>query len=720
MSPDGRSRAQVSAVAAWLGALAVIGACAKVSSISPDGGPSSGQGGGGGGAVTGSGGGTSTGKGGSGSGTGGNGSTCTPVQCMQPTGQYCQMIGDGCGKTIDCGACPTGKTCEKGICVTANCTSMACGTNCGMIGDGCGRALTCPDCAGGQTCMSGVCVTPGCVPTTCNFTGGQYCGTIGDGCGSSQDCPACTNGTVCGGGGLQGVCGGGTCVPVTCTPAGGGHYCGVIGTGCGGTLDCGTCPDGMACGSGGQPGVCPGGPATTCQRLQCQIPTCTGTATTSISGTIYDPAGRTPLYNVVVYVPNAPLDPVPIGASCDKCSVKLTGQPIATALSGMDGKFKLTGVPAGANIPLVIQVGKWRRQVTIANVTGCVDNPITDVNMTRLPRTEAEGNIPKIGLTTGGSDALECFLRKVGIADSEFTLATGTGRVNLYTGGDTGGNGAGASSFAPALGGGTFANASTLWGSTDKMLGYDILMFSCEGSHYPAAKDPYLANVKKYIDSGGRLFNSHLHEYWLRMGPAPLPTTAVYAQGNVKLAPDNNTPLVANVDQTFPKGMAFGQWLVNVGASTTAGQLTMYSSSQVIATAVVPPTQRWIYYTPITAVDYLSFNTPVEAVADNQCGRVVLTDIHVKDAVQPAGGHRDDSDPSKPFPTACTSTFFSAQEQALEFLFFDLSACVQPDTTMPQPPVVPPPGVPMMPPGPVSKPPPVPPPPPPPPPPTVQ
>jgi hypothetical protein len=47
---------------------------------------------------------------------------------------------------------------------------------------------------------------------------------------------------------------------------------------------------------------------------------------------------------------------------------------------------------------------------------------------------------------------------------------------------------------------------------------------------------------------------------------------------------------------------------------------------------------------------------------------------------------------------------------------FDLSACIQPDSSMPEPPVVPPPGAPTSPPPSVSQPPPVPPPPPPPPP----
>ena len=98
----------------------------------------------------------------------------------------------------------------------------------------------------------------------------------------------------------------------------------------------------------------------------------------------------------------------------------------------------------------------------------------------------------------------------------------------------------------------------------------------------------------------------------------------------------------------------------------------------------------------------MTFNTPVEAAADAQCGRVVHTDIHVKAAPAAPGESKDKSDPGTggtPFPTGCTSVTLSAQEKALEFLFFDLSACVQPDTDRPVPPPVPPPGAPSTPPG---------------------
>ncbi|HEY8090097.1 MAG TPA: carboxypeptidase regulatory-like domain-containing protein, partial [Polyangiaceae bacterium] len=97
---------------------------------------------------------------------------------------------------------------------------------------------------------------------------------------------------------------------------------------------------------------------------------------TTISGTVYDPAGKNPLYDIAVYVPSAPLSPIPTGATCDSCTSLYSGNPVAAALTDASGKFVMNKAPTGKNVPLVLQIGKWRKQVYVPTVTACQDNPM--------------------------------------------------------------------------------------------------------------------------------------------------------------------------------------------------------------------------------------------------------------------------------------------------------------------------------------------------------
>jgi hypothetical protein len=133
----------------------------------------------------------------------------------------------------------------------------------------------------------------------------------------------------------------------------------------------------------------------------------------------------------------------------------------------------------------------------------------------------------------------------------------------------------------------------------------------------------------------------------------------------------------------------------------------------------VAPSEEWISI-PMNAADdgnpalqYMTFNTPVGLPAEEQCGRVVDTDLHVGAAVNDMGTMQggDTSNANVPYPGGCMDTPMSPQIKALEFIFFDLSSCVQPEIPIPEPP--PPPPSAGAPPPPVPVPPPPPPPPPP-------
>src|SRR5262249_34816768 len=189
------------------------------------------------------------------------------------------------------------------------------------------------------------------------------------------------------------------------------------------------------------------------------------------------------------------------------------------------------------------------------------------------------------------------------------------------------------------------------------------------------------AVVRGYADMGGRIFGSHYHENWVRSESGQpnqgYPQVVKFAEGEGPL-PDG---FVTTVDTTFPKGMAFRDWLVNVGASTTPGQLAVSGSKHMIDAVVPNVSQQWIYgydtNKKTNTVQYFSFTAPV---GQTECGRMVFSDVHLT-----GGGTMADA----AFPGRCgTSTALTPQEKALEFMLFDLSSCVQKDDQPPEPPPI--------------------------------
>jgi hypothetical protein len=636
---------------------------------------------------------------------------CKPKTCAD-LGANCGPAADGCGALVDCGTCTAPAVCGGGgvanVCGTG-CKGLTCAdlkATCGKQGDGCGAVIDCGTCTAPETCGGG-----GKANTCGSFTGdagactkktctdySANCGWVSDGCGGLVDCGTCSSPAICGGGGKPNVCGGGTvvmCTPKTCATAG--ANCGPIGDGCGGIIaSCGTCTAPAICGGGGTPSVCGGGSGDggtpACVGLACKQVTCPAGTTTSISGTVYDPAGKHPLPNVFVYVPNSAVGAFPAGASCDKCSASLSGSPLVTTTTDVNGKFKLDNMPVDTNVPVVIQIGKWRRQITITT-TKCGDT-VVPVASTHLPRNKSEGDIPKIALTTGAADPLECLLRKIGIDDAEFTNPSGTGRVNLYTG------------FTPSPiyvpptnsynKGAAFPDATTLWSTSTALQKYDVVLLGCEGEDTTTNKSAAaLKAMQDYVNAGGRVFGEHYHYTWMKSGPAPWPGMIGW-NGTLEFfnSPTNETVLTG-----FPKGAMMSQWMKIVGAGSAGTPSTFpvngarHSVSSIkdktnVIDWIEAPTADVVTINAITgkqtktgvtytnAVQYFSFNTPVGAAADSVCGRFVFSDIHVSsgDSV------------GKAFPTGCTTTTMTPQELALEFMFFDLASRVCDETVPPPPP----------------------------------
>lgn len=418
----------------------------------------------------------------------------------------------------------------------------------------------------------------------------------------------------------------------------------------------------------------PGTEDAACEGLQCKVVDCTskGLPPTSLTGTVYAPNGTLPLYGVNVYIPARDPGPLPEGVTCGNCAASLPGGAITQVLTDENGRFTLPEVPATTDVPLVITVGKWRRQLVIPNVAACQDTQLAAVETT-LPKTKAEGDIPRIAITTGNADALECLVRKLGVADSEFTTDAGTGRVHLY-------NGNGANQFRAGFPGGTgaFPAATTLWDTVGKLSSYDITIFSCEGGQRPATKpQSAMQAVHDYAGLGGRMFMSHWHNIWIG-GENGVPTHGIPSWRSIGTwnyaAPQDQESTIASIDLTVEKGMSFATWLQNVGASATAfGQIPINGARYTLPGNDPTRSDRRVYLEPAlsnnhVSVQDLQFTTPNDVPSDQRCGKVVFSDMHVSSGSL--------SRAAVPFPNDCSAADLTPQEKALAFILFDISSCV--------------------------------------------
>ena len=426
---------------------------------------------------------------------------------------------------------------------------------------------------------------------------------------------------------------------------------------------------------GREPGEIPLG----CERLQCQQTECESGKTT-ISGRVYDPAGKNSLYNVAVYIPNSTPMPLPAGASCAPCESLYTGNPVVTALTDSFGDFVIENAPDGENIPLVVQIGKWRRQFVLPRVVPCQDNPLPNRSLT-LPKNRREGDMPNIAISTGAADTLECLLRRVGVDASEYASGTDDGRIHIFQGTKgPSGRGGGGTRDAPNTTVPAPPSATGLWQSADELMKYDIVLLSCEGRETQGLNREALHD---YASRGGRVFASHFHYAWFNEGPYAEENLANWSVGSNDMG-----NISAQIVTSFPKGQALWEWLRN-NRGLVNGELPIQEARHNADVGEIhTASQAWIVANdksnPPGATQYFSFNTPTDARigpdGGDYCGRVVYSDLHV--------GAASGDDIELDIPDACTDVELSPQEKALEFMLFDLSACVTPDDRKPEPPIV--------------------------------
>jgi hypothetical protein len=582
---------------------------------------------------------------------------------------------------------------------------------------------------GGTTGGKDAGVNPG--PTCLTDCPEDACGYVPNECGGFLMCDVCPAGEICGllapvrcdaapaeCTAIPGQCEVTSCIPKTCAVLG--NTCGLTSDGCGGVVNCwpGCLESDPSC-----PGAC--GDYETCaantEDVQSCIPgmgACTGTlcssapsgcameSPTQLQGTVKTPGrlvgsawvNQLPVPNAIVYIPAEPIAVLPTvfegvdpndAASCGRCEderlVAENESVLAAAVTDFKGEFTLSGrIPVDTAFNLVIKVGKWRRVVEVpAGVAvACETHPL-DLEATRLAATADDGlagtHLPKIAVSTGDVDAMECVLRGMGIAQSEFTVPSGAGRIHMYRA-----NGARMGSSGNNMS----VNDEVLYGSQDTLNAYDMVVFDCEGEGHAVRALDDRTRILSYADAGGRVFASHWSYEWLDNTG----TLDMAAAWNLADNPDpDDVPGYVSLPSGATmrsganpiKSETYLDWLVYQGAltDTVAGQLEAPETPEIdikdardVAGATVGSfTDEWLYRdTGNPKVQQLSFNTPYGSAEDAICGRVAFSAFHV--ATAPGGGTLDTS--GLYFPNECSNGELNAQEKTLAFMLFDLAACV--------------------------------------------
>jgi hypothetical protein len=207
-----------------------------------------------------------------------------------------------------------------------------------------------------------------------------------------------------------------------------------------------------------------------------------------------------------------------------------------------------------------------------------------------------------------------------------------------------------------------------------------------------------LANVRSYVNNGGRLMASHWGREWIENNEPDLKSVAAWRTSQSF----NYRGFPVTDPAVNPGGPAFRDWLLAAGAMTTAepwinvapgrndanwvntalARLWVFGGTTGAPNPATPPAM------PIngvigTTADF-TFDTPVGAA--NKFGRVMFSSMHLSvpsgQAFDPVSNTTGNGEGVR-FPAHCTTGTLDDQEKAMEFLFNDLGSCL--GTVLPPP-----------------------------------
>ena len=568
------------------------------------------------------------------------------------------------------------------------------------------------DGSGGQDATGGHDATGG-----QDATGGGDSGSTGnDGGGGDTgtgDHDSGSGGVDSGSGGTDG--GHDACVPKTCAQQG--FDCGTAGDGCGNVIDCGTCPTGQTCGGGRRPErlrrrrracrrparsrastaawrptaaaasssaarcpasqICGGGGANVCgsaRRVHRPLPPADHLpghgARRASAARSTRPNGTDPLYNALVYVPNGGprhygVQPFTPGVACGAAAPSVTGSPLVSAVTAVDGTFTLTNMPVGHEHPARHPDRPLAPAVHHPQRRRLHEHGAADARRMHAACRDAAAHGRRATSrswpsSTGSVDALECVLRKIGIADSEFTdpRRRRPRPASTWATGSIAGRGARHrrehADRGPALG-----------DARPTINEYDMVLLPVPGRGVrpqPAAAQQTSSTTRTRAAASSPRTTATCGSTTTR--PSPAPPTWDVGPDATPFADDPETGFI-NTDAS-PRA-----WRSRSGSrSSTRRPRSARSRSTRSATTSTASSRPRCSGSPIdrrqlldgTVPMHYTFDTPVGARRANQCGRVLFGDFHVEDASEPAPRR------GTIFPAECTGNPMTPQEKMLEFM----------------------------------------------------
>ena len=406
-----------------------------------------------------------------------------------------------------------------------------------------------------------------------------------------------------------------------------------------------------------------------CTALRCRRAECAPGQKTTIRGVVYDPAGRMPIFNAHVYVPDVEkgeglvLPPLPssleVGVKCATCPAPPM-PAITQTLTDARGRFVLDDVPIADAVPVVVQLGKWRRLFKLDVQTKCGENPFTAP--LRLPKNGLEGDLPHVAVAVSMDD-VACALLSLGIDQHEFVKGTPeSGHVHLYQGF------AYPDDPAPVPGA---PLADGVWNDVEQLAKFDIVVLGDEGLAHeetkggPPGTPGARAAVHDYVARGGRALLTGSQYTWIAHSPYP----DFQLVGKLAVYPERpQTEFL--FDPTVPKAAALRETLTSLGGPTG-----FRADTKVMNEAIGYPATPWL--TPKSEPQPLfTLNTPMGAPPNAQCGRVTYMTglLALVGTPESWPAHCVDEDP----------TPFSRQQfDIANFLFVDLATCIADDATPP-------------------------------------